>query len=94
MIYWLWSDIYSSTWWDLFNNIGDVLSVWSRVNRNLPKYFQIENFNFETVHSFTYLGSLINANNDKSAEIKKRILLANTGFYGLKKQFKSQSLST
>jgi hypothetical protein len=39
------------------------------------------------------LGSLINANNDNSAEIKKRILMANKGFYGLKRKFRSQLLS-
>jgi sorting nexin-29 len=65
----------------------------TRVNKNQPQYFQIEKFNFETVHSFTYLGCLIDANNDISAEIKKRILLANKGFYGLKRQFRSQFLS-
>jgi hypothetical protein len=27
-------------------------------NKNQLKHFQIENFNFETVQSFTYLGSL------------------------------------
>jgi sorting nexin-29 len=45
------------------------------------------------VQSFTYLGSVIDANNDISAEIKKRILLANKGFYRLKRQFRSQFLS-
>jgi sorting nexin-29 len=65
----------------------------TRVNKNQPKHFQIENFNFETIQSFTYLGSLINVNNDNSVEIKKRILLANKGFYGLKRQFRSQFLS-
>ena len=39
------------------------------------------------------MGSLINVNNDNSVEIKKRILLANKGFYGLKRQFRSQFLS-
>ena len=63
------------------------------VNKNQPKYFQIEKFKFEMVQSFTYLGSLIEANNDISVEIKKRILLANRGFYGLKRQFRSQFLS-
>jgi sorting nexin-29 len=55
----------------------------TRVHKNQLKHFQIENFNFETVQSFTYLGSLLNVNNDNSVEIKKRILLANKGFYGL-----------
>ena len=62
-------------------------------SKNQQRNFQIENFNFESVQSFTYLGSLINANNDNSAEIKKRILMANRGFYGLKRQFRSQLLS-
>jgi len=36
------------------------------------------------------LDSLIKVNNDNSAEIKKKILMANKGFYGLKRQFRSQ----
>ena len=39
------------------------------------------------------MGSLINVNNDNSAEIKKRILMANKGFYGLRRQFRSQFLA-
>jgi hypothetical protein len=35
---------------------------------------------FETVQSFTYLGSLLDVNNDNSIEIRKRILLANKCF--------------
>ena len=46
----------------------------TRVNKIQPKHFQIENFNFETVQSSTYLGSLINGNSDNSADIKKIIL--------------------
>jgi sorting nexin-29 len=63
------------------------------VNKNQPKYFQIEKFKFEMVQSFTYLGSLIDANSDISVEIEKIILLANKEFYGLKRQFISQFLS-
>jgi sorting nexin-29 len=62
----------------------------TRESKNQQRYFQIRNFNFEAVQSFMYLGSLINVNNDNSAEIKKRILMANKGFYGLKRQFRSQ----
>ena len=36
------------------------------------------------------MGSLVNVNNDDSAGIKKRILMANKVFYGLKRQFMSQ----
>jgi len=65
----------------------------TRGSKNQQRYFKIKNFNFEAAQSFTYLGCLINVNNDNSAEIKKRILMANKGFYGLKRQFKSQFLS-
>jgi hypothetical protein len=50
-------------------------------------------FNFESVQSFTYLSSLMNANNDNCAEIQERILWANKCFYGLRRQFRSQFLS-
>ena len=54
----------------------------ARVTKNQPKHFQVENFNFETVQIFTYLGSLLNVNNDNSAEIQGRILMDNKCFYG------------
>jgi sorting nexin-29 len=67
--------------------------VTSRINKHQTKQFQIEEFSFETVQSFTYLGPLLDVNNDNSVEIRKRILLANKCFYGLKRQFRSQFLS-
>jgi hypothetical protein len=39
------------------------------------------------------LDSLLDVNNDNSIEIRKRILLANKCFYGVKRQFRSQFLS-
>jgi sorting nexin-29 len=39
------------------------------------------------------LGSLLDVKNDNSVEIRKRIILANKYFYGLKRQFRSQFLS-
>jgi hypothetical protein len=65
----------------------------SRTNKHQPKQFQIEKFSFETVQSFTYLGSLLDVNNDNSVKIRKRILLANKCFYALKRKFRSQFLS-
>ena len=56
----------------------------TRVTKNQNKHFQIENFNFEMVQSFTYLGSLLDVNSDNYAEIQKRNLIANKYFYGLK----------
>ena len=52
----------------------------TRVNKHQPKHFQIEKFNFETVQSFTYLGSVLDVNIDNSVEIRKRLLLANKCF--------------
>jgi sorting nexin-29 len=65
----------------------------TRESKNQQGYVQIKKFNFEAIQSFTYLDSLINVNNDNCAEIKKRILMANKFFYGLKRQFRSQFLS-
>ena len=65
----------------------------TRVTKNQPKRYQIENFKFETVQNFTYLGFLMDLNNDNSAEIQKRILMANKCFCGLKRQFSFQFLS-
>jgi len=62
----------------------------TRESKNQQSYFQIKNFNFEVVQTFTYLGSLIN---DSSAVIMERILMANKVRYGLKRQFRSQFLS-
>jgi hypothetical protein len=45
----------------------------TRVNKHQPKHFQIENFNFGTIQSFTFMGSLLDVNNDNSVEIRKRI---------------------
>jgi len=38
---------------------------------------------FERVNSFVYLGTLITADNNASAEINNRIALANRSYFGL-----------
>ena len=48
---------------------------------------------FKKFQVFLICCSLINVNNDNSAETNKRILMANKGFYGLKRQFRSTFLS-
>jgi hypothetical protein len=48
---------------------------------------------FERVHRFIYLGSLVNYNNDISKEIRRWIQNSNTGYYGLRKHFKSRLLT-
>jgi hypothetical protein len=49
-----------------------------RESKKQQSCFQIKNYHFEAVQSFTYLGSLRHANNDNSMEFKKRILMANS----------------
>jgi len=43
----------------------------------------------QVFHSFTYLGSEVNCNNDISAVIRKRILAACRYFHGLRKHLRS-----
>lgn len=50
-----------------------------------PEDLVIETYTFEGVREFTYLGSQINENNVTSAEVKRRIYLANRAYFGLKK---------
>jgi hypothetical protein len=54
----------------------------------IPSHIEIDSYRFETVHRFTYLGSEINCKNDKSVEIRKRILAANKCFHGLRTHFR------
>jgi hypothetical protein len=56
---------------------------------NGPIHIEIGSYKFETVCSFTYLGSEVNCKNDISDEIKKCILAANTCFHGFRKLLKS-----
>ena len=48
---------------------------------------------FETVNEFVYLGALIRCDNDNTMEIKRRIMLANRCFYGLKKHLRARQLT-
>ena len=58
-----------------------------------PHAIQIGRYSFERVDSYTYLGSLVNGDNNVSEEITNRFIAANRSYFGLKSQFKSQSLS-
>jgi hypothetical protein len=60
---------------------------------SFPHYLEVGPYKFQVVHSFTYLGSDVNSNNDISAEIQKRILAANRCFHGLRKHLRSHLTS-
>ncbi len=56
-------------------------------------HLQIENQQFEIVNEFVYLGALIRVDGDNSMEIKRRNMLANRCFFGLRKQLRSNQLT-
>ncbi|GFG34645.1 hypothetical protein Cfor_03714 [Coptotermes formosanus] len=46
--------------------------------------FKVKHVTFERVNSFMYLGTLITADNNISAEINDRITLANRSYFGMR----------
>ena len=69
------------------------MPVTKKIHASYPHYLQVGPYKFQVVHSFTYLGSDVNCNNDIGAEVQKRILAANRCFYGLRKHLKSHLTS-
>jgi len=55
---------------------------------NYPHHLEVVSYKFQVIHSFSYLGSDVNCNNDISEEIQKRILAANRCFHGLRKHLR------
>jgi hypothetical protein len=53
----------------------------------------INNYKFEIVKEFKYLSTIVTSDNNISAEINSRILMANKCYYGLKNQLQSHYLS-
>ena len=58
-------------------------------NYFLPRYHQlgqnvsIQNYNFEVVRDFVYLGGVVDSGNNISLELKRRFMLANRSFFSL-----------
>ncbi|GFX72380.1 uncharacterized protein TNCV_1253341 [Trichonephila clavipes] len=79
----------------------DVLRIGLKINENKTKLmpctksylnnslFKIEEFSFEAVDSFNYLGSEINNRRDCTTKIKKRITMDNRCLNGIRKYMKS-----
>ena len=53
----------------------------------------IDNYAFEVVDNFVYLGSSANTTNNASLEIQRRLPVANRCSYGLNRQLSSKDLS-
>lgn len=61
----------------------------SRIGQNIT----MNEYNFEVVQSFKYLGSIVNVANDLDEELRTRTMQANRCFYALKHLFKSKLLN-
>jgi hypothetical protein len=65
------------------------MPVTKKSHASYPHYLEVGPYKFQIVHSFTYLRSDVNCNNDISAEIQKHILDANRCFHRLRKHLRS-----
>ena len=61
--------------------------VCGSTKRYVDYNFKAKHMTFERVNSFMYLGILITADNDISAEINNRIILANRSYFGMVNMF-------
>jgi len=69
------------------------MPVTRKSHASYPHYLEVGLYKFQVVHSFTYLGSKVNCDNDISAGIQKRILAANRCFHGLRQHLRSHLTS-
>ena len=61
--------------------------------RRIDSQIAADNYIFDTVKQFIYLGSAITTKKAVSLEVKHRITLANTCYYGLNEQLSNRDLS-
>lgn len=61
--------------------------------RKTEPYIKIQDYIFEKVNNFTYLGALVNRHNNIQEEINKRILNSNKCYFAMLKFFKSKYLT-
>lgn len=69
--------------------IGTANARANRIGQNLTN----GEYNIEVVKEFTYLGSLVNSQNNVKEEIRRRLVLANKCYYALRQQFTSRILT-
>jgi hypothetical protein len=59
----------------------------------IENVFKVKHVTFERVNSFMYLGTLITADNNISAEINDRITLANRSYFGMVNMLKAKNIN-
>ena len=62
----------------------------SRDVRLIDSLITADNYTFDAVKEFIYLGSVVTTKNDVSLEIKSRATLANKSYYALNRQLSSR----
>jgi hypothetical protein len=76
-------------------NINEDKTKYMQIKRTGTKditHLQIDNFGFENVENFNYLGSILNADNKMNIEIAERIVKGNKAYYANSKLIKSKFL--
>ncbi|KAJ4429476.1 hypothetical protein ANN_21645 [Periplaneta americana] len=67
-----------------------MFSGYSRIS--IPNELKIQEFTFERVKSFKYLGSVITENNTMDSEIGARLIAANKNYFGLANILKAKNV--
>jgi hypothetical protein len=70
-----------------------IINTRNTVRFGNEKYLQVNNYEFERVGEFKYLGSLITENNDYNTEIKAKIMAGNKSFYSVLPLLRSKAVS-
>jgi len=76
-------------------NINEDKTKYMQIKRSGTKditHLKIDNFAFENVENFNYLGSILNADNKMNIEIAERIVTGNKAYYANAKLIKSKFL--
>jgi hypothetical protein len=76
-------------------NINEDKTKYMQIKRKGIKdvtHLKIDNFTFENVENFNYLGSILNADNKMKTEIAEKIAKGNKAYYANSKLIKSKLL--
>lgn len=63
------------------------------IRENHGEHLEVENYKFESVHSFKYLGATINSKHNNHEDIKITTAAANKCYYGLTSYLKTKWIS-
>jgi len=74
-------------------NQEKMLCVYSGKETTLHQDLAIGNYMFKRVGNFKYLGTMVNKMNNRSVEVKARLIMANRAHYGLQNHMKSMIIS-